>query len=113
MIFDRIRRTGELLTYIRTLKMYGWELLFSSWLIKTRSSEVSYLSVRHRFASAILCFIGKNNLLLISDSLFIRQGSIWMHGACFFGQQHQHFSLFARLDFMHLWEINLMLQRYS
>ncbi|XP_017229484.1 ABC transporter C family member 13 isoform X1 [Daucus carota subsp. sativus] len=43
---ERIRRTGELLTYIRTLKMYGWELLFSSWLIKTRSSEVSYLSTR-------------------------------------------------------------------
>ncbi|EYU21738.1 hypothetical protein MIMGU_mgv1a0212501mg, partial [Erythranthe guttata] len=42
---ERIRKTAELLTYIRTLKMYGWELIFSSWLMKTRSSEVKYLSV--------------------------------------------------------------------
>ncbi|GMY33956.1 ABC transporter C family member 13, partial [Fagus crenata] len=43
---ERIRRTGELLTYIRTLKMYGWELLFSSWLMETRSSEVTHLTTR-------------------------------------------------------------------
>ncbi|KAL6144938.1 hypothetical protein ACLB2K_055628 [Fragaria x ananassa] len=43
---ERIRRTGELLTYIRTLKMYGWELLFSSWLMETRSSEVMHLTTR-------------------------------------------------------------------
>ncbi|XP_024972697.1 ABC transporter C family member 13 [Cynara cardunculus var. scolymus] len=43
---ERVRRTGELLTYIRTLKMYGWELLFSSWLMKTRSLEVKYLATR-------------------------------------------------------------------
>lgn len=43
---DRIRRTAELLTNIRTLKMYGWELLFSSWLMDARSSEVKYLATR-------------------------------------------------------------------
>ncbi|KAJ7951988.1 ABC transporter C family member 13 [Quillaja saponaria] len=43
---ERIRRTGELLTYIRTLKMYGWELLFSNWLMETRSSEVKHLATR-------------------------------------------------------------------
>nr|XP_043635452.1 ABC transporter C family member 13 isoform X2 [Erigeron canadensis] len=43
---ERVRRTGELLTYIRTLKMYGWELIFTSWLMKTRSLEVKYLSTR-------------------------------------------------------------------
>ncbi|XP_050381430.1 ABC transporter C family member 13 isoform X2 [Argentina anserina] len=43
---ERIRRTGELLTNIRTLKMYGWELLFSSWLMETRSSEVTHLTTR-------------------------------------------------------------------
>ncbi|GER44073.1 ABC transporter C family member [Striga asiatica] len=42
---ERIRKTAELLTYIRTLKMYGWELLFASWLMNTRSSEVKYLSI--------------------------------------------------------------------
>ncbi|PWA36498.1 ABC transporter C family member 13 [Artemisia annua] len=42
---ERVRRTGELLTYIRTLKMYGWELLFTNWLMKTRTLEVKYLSV--------------------------------------------------------------------
>ncbi|XP_020232216.1 ABC transporter C family member 13 isoform X2 [Cajanus cajan] len=43
---ERIRRTGELLTYIRTLKMYGWELLFSSWLMNTRSLEIKHLATR-------------------------------------------------------------------
>ncbi|GMN36333.1 hypothetical protein TIFTF001_005927 [Ficus carica] len=43
---ERIRRTGELLTNIRTLKMYGWELLFSGWLMDTRSLEVAHLSTR-------------------------------------------------------------------
>ncbi|KAK7325305.1 hypothetical protein VNO77_29465 [Canavalia gladiata] len=43
---ERIRRTGELLTYIRTLKMYGWELLFTSWLMDTRSLEVKHLATR-------------------------------------------------------------------
>ncbi|KAF7843202.1 ABC transporter C family member 13 isoform X1 [Senna tora] len=43
---ERIRRTGELLTYIRTLKMHGWELLFSGWLMETRSSEVKHLATR-------------------------------------------------------------------
>ncbi|KAK6147863.1 hypothetical protein DH2020_018775 [Rehmannia glutinosa] len=43
---ERIRKTAELLSFIRTLKMYGWELLFASWLMKTRSSEVRYLSTR-------------------------------------------------------------------
>jgi len=26
--------------------MYGWELLFSNWLMETRSSEVKHLAVR-------------------------------------------------------------------
>ncbi|KAI7986989.1 ABC transporter C family member 13 [Camellia lanceoleosa] len=43
---ERIRRTGEILTYMRTLKMYAWELLFTSWLTETRSSEVKHLSTR-------------------------------------------------------------------
>ncbi|KAK3021801.1 hypothetical protein RJ639_047156, partial [Escallonia herrerae] len=45
-VLHRIRRTGELLTFIRTLKMYSWELLFTGWLMKTRSSEVAHLSTR-------------------------------------------------------------------
>lgn len=43
---ERIRRTAELLSNIRTLKMYGWEHLFADWLMKTRSLEVKYLSTR-------------------------------------------------------------------
>ncbi|PSS06452.1 ABC transporter C family member 13 like [Actinidia chinensis var. chinensis] len=43
---ERIRRTGEILMNIRTLKMYAWELLFSSWLMETRSTEVKHLSTR-------------------------------------------------------------------
>ncbi|MBA0836331.1 hypothetical protein Goarm_008558 [Gossypium armourianum] len=43
---ERIRRTGELLAHIRTLKMYSWESLFSSWLMDTRSLEVKHLATR-------------------------------------------------------------------
>ncbi|XP_022714739.1 ABC transporter C family member 13 isoform X2 [Durio zibethinus] len=43
---ERIRRTGELLAHIRTLKMYSWEVLFSSWLMDTRSLEVKHLATR-------------------------------------------------------------------
>ncbi|XP_057460899.1 ABC transporter C family member 13-like isoform X3 [Actinidia eriantha] len=43
---ERIRRTGEILMNICTLKMYAWELLFSSWLMETRSTEVKHLSTR-------------------------------------------------------------------
>ncbi|GAV71444.1 ABC_tran domain-containing protein/ABC_membrane domain-containing protein [Cephalotus follicularis] len=43
---ERIRRTGEILAHIRTLKMYCWEHIFSSWLMETRSSEVKHLSTR-------------------------------------------------------------------
>ncbi|XP_058203044.1 protein FAR1-RELATED SEQUENCE 5-like [Rhododendron vialii] len=39
-----IRRTGEILAYIRTLKMYAWELLFTSWLMETQFLEVKHLS---------------------------------------------------------------------
>ncbi|KAL2936589.1 ABC transporter C family member 13 [Bienertia sinuspersici] len=43
---ERIRRTGELLTYIRTLKLYCWEILFTNWVMETRRSEVVNLSTR-------------------------------------------------------------------
>ncbi|KAK9141507.1 hypothetical protein Syun_010907 [Stephania yunnanensis] len=43
---ERIRRAGEMLTYIRTLKMYGWEVLFADHLRDARSLEVKYLSTR-------------------------------------------------------------------
>ncbi|PPR96188.1 hypothetical protein GOBAR_AA24486 [Gossypium barbadense] len=43
---ERIRRTGELLAHIRTLKMYSWESLFSSWLMDTRSLELKHLATR-------------------------------------------------------------------
>ncbi|XP_019052127.1 PREDICTED: ABC transporter C family member 13 isoform X2 [Nelumbo nucifera] len=43
---ERIRMAGELLTYIRTLKMYAWEVLFSNRLMEIRSLEVKYLSTR-------------------------------------------------------------------
>ncbi|KAK8584710.1 hypothetical protein V6N13_138661 [Hibiscus sabdariffa] len=43
---ERIRRTGEILAHIRTLKMYSWEILFSSWLMDTRSLEVKHLATR-------------------------------------------------------------------
>lgn len=66
---ERIRRTGEFLTYIRTLKMYGWELLFSSWLMKARSSEVIYLSTR-KYLDAWCVFFWATTPTLFSLSTF-------------------------------------------
>lgn len=43
---ERVRRTGEILSRIRTLKMYAWEILFAGWLMETRSLEVKHLSTR-------------------------------------------------------------------
>ncbi|XP_068652459.1 ABC transporter C family member 13 [Aristolochia californica] len=43
---ERIRRAGELLKYIQTLKMYSWELLFANRLMETRTMEVKHLSTR-------------------------------------------------------------------
>ena len=57
-LIRRIRRTGELLTYIRTLKMYGWEFLFSRWLMETRSAEVMHLTVWFYFLG-----VAKRNIL--------------------------------------------------
>ncbi|XP_023634190.1 ABC transporter C family member 13 isoform X2 [Capsella rubella] len=43
---ERIRKTGELLTNIRTLKMYGWDNWFATWLKETRANEVTHLATR-------------------------------------------------------------------
>uniref|UniRef100_M4D807 ABC-type xenobiotic transporter n=1 Tax=Brassica campestris TaxID=3711 RepID=M4D807_BRACM len=43
---ERIRKTGELLTNIRTLKMYGWDNWFADWLKETRATEVTHLATR-------------------------------------------------------------------
>ncbi|GJR67423.1 retrotransposon protein, putative, ty1-copia subclass [Tanacetum coccineum] len=61
----RVRRTRELLTYIQSLKMYGWELLFTSWLMKTRSLEVKYLSTR-KYLDAWCVFFWATTLTLFS-----------------------------------------------
>lgn len=46
------------------------------------------------------------------SSVFYRLGSTWMHGVYSFGLQHHHSFLFAHLDSLLWWDINLMLQRY-
>ncbi|KAL5574463.1 hypothetical protein UlMin_016162 [Ulmus minor] len=66
---ERIRRTGELLTHIRTLKMYSWELLFSGWLMETRSSEVKHLSTR-KYLDAWCVFFWATTPTLFSLSTF-------------------------------------------
>ncbi|KAJ6326174.1 hypothetical protein OIU78_013303 [Salix suchowensis] len=66
---ERIRRTGEILTHIRTLKMYGWEHLFSSWLMETRSSEVKHLSTR-KYLDAWCVFFWATTPTLFTVSTF-------------------------------------------
>jgi ATP-binding cassette subfamily C (CFTR/MRP) protein 10 len=53
---ERIRKTGELLTNIRTLKMYGWDNWFADWLKETRATEVTHLAVRSSYPS-FCCFV--------------------------------------------------------
>lgn len=43
---ERVRKMGEILTYIRTIKMYAWEDLFSNRVMESRKEEVKYLGVR-------------------------------------------------------------------
>ncbi|XP_020082165.1 ABC transporter C family member 13 isoform X1 [Ananas comosus] len=43
---ERIRSAGELLAFIRTLKMYSWEDLFMKRLMERREMEVKHLSTR-------------------------------------------------------------------
>lgn len=43
---ERVRKIGELLMYIRTLKMYTWEHLFAARLMETREHEVKHLATR-------------------------------------------------------------------
>lgn len=43
---ERVRKIGELLMYIRTLKMYNWENIFAARLMETRENEVKHLATR-------------------------------------------------------------------
>lgn len=43
---ERVRKMGEVLTYIRTIKMYTWEHVFSKRVMGSRNEEVKYLGVR-------------------------------------------------------------------
>ncbi|XP_073010335.1 ABC transporter C family member 13 isoform X3 [Typha latifolia] len=43
---ERIRSAGEVLTHIRTMKMYNWEDLFTKRLMDRRELEVKHLSTR-------------------------------------------------------------------
>ncbi|CAJ1852919.1 unnamed protein product [Sphenostylis stenocarpa] len=73
---ERIRRTGELLTNIRTLKMYGWEFLFSSWLMDTRTLEVKHLATRKYLDAWCVFFWATTPTLfsLFTFGLFVLMG---------------------------------------
>nr|QGP74118.1 ABCC transporter [Sedum alfredii] len=73
----RIGRTAELLTHIRTLKMYGWELLFTNLLMKLRSSEVKHLSTRKYLDAWCVFFWAATPTLfsLCTFGLFILTGN--------------------------------------
>ncbi|XP_057825504.2 ABC transporter C family member 13 isoform X1 [Cryptomeria japonica] len=43
---ERVRKAGELLIYIRILKMYAWEHFFADRLMETRKHEVKHLATR-------------------------------------------------------------------
>ncbi|XP_050232753.1 ABC transporter C family member 13 isoform X2 [Mercurialis annua] len=66
---ERISKTGEILTHIRTLKMYGWEHIFSSRLMETRSSEVKHLATR-KYLDAWCVFFWATTPTLFSFSTF-------------------------------------------
>lgn len=90
--------------------MFGWELIFAGWLLKTRSSEVQYLSVRRfllRHAQNQLNIFNNSafqevarHLSLHTTLLYVRQENIWMPGVCSFGRQLQPYFLFSHLDYI-------------
>ncbi|XP_039119671.1 LOW QUALITY PROTEIN: ABC transporter C family member 13 [Dioscorea cayenensis subsp. rotundata] len=43
---ERVRSVGEILTYVRTLKMYNWENMFTDRIMERRTKEVKQLSTR-------------------------------------------------------------------
>ncbi|MCO5571785.1 hypothetical protein L7F22_025533 [Adiantum nelumboides] len=43
---ERVRKLGEMLTYIRTIKMYAWEDILANRVMESRTEEVKYLAVR-------------------------------------------------------------------
>lgn len=45
----RIRRMGELLIYIRTLKMYTWEHFFVKRVLQSRDQELKHLAVSKKY----------------------------------------------------------------
>ncbi|KAH9621688.1 hypothetical protein KSS87_015231, partial [Heliosperma pusillum] len=73
----RIRKTGELLTYIRTLKLYGWEILFTNWVMETRRSEVAHLSTRKYLDAWCVFFWATTPTLfsLCTFGLFVLMGN--------------------------------------
>ncbi|PKA65483.1 ABC transporter C family member 13 [Apostasia shenzhenica] len=66
---ERIRGVGELLMYIRTVKMYSWELLFTKRLLERRVMEVQHLSTR-KYLDAWCVFFWATTPTLFSLSTF-------------------------------------------
>ncbi|XP_073104173.1 ABC transporter C family member 13 isoform X5 [Elaeis guineensis] len=66
---ERIRGAGELLTYIRTLKMYSWEHLFTERLMERRAMEVQHLSTK-KYLDAWCVFFWATTPTLFSLSTF-------------------------------------------
>ncbi|XP_010488818.1 PREDICTED: ABC transporter C family member 13-like [Camelina sativa] len=66
---ERITKTGELLTNIRTLKMYGWDNWFANWLKETRATEVTHLATR-KYLDAWCVFFWATTPTLFSLSTF-------------------------------------------
>ncbi|KAG0475640.1 hypothetical protein HPP92_015326 [Vanilla planifolia] len=66
---ERVRRVGELLMYIRTLKMYSWEHIFTERIMERRVFEVQHLSTR-KYLDAWCVFFWATTPTLFSLSTF-------------------------------------------
>ncbi|GAQ86722.1 ABC transporter C family [Klebsormidium nitens] len=66
---DRVRRVGEVLASIRTLKMYAWEGLFEARVAEARMREVKSLAVR-KYLDAFCVYFWASTPMLFSFLTF-------------------------------------------
>ncbi|KAG6555980.1 hypothetical protein Mapa_001920 [Marchantia paleacea] len=73
---ERIRRMGELLIYIRTLKMYTWEHFFVKRVLQSRDQELKHLATRKYLDAWCVYFWActPNIFSLLTFGLFVLLG---------------------------------------
>ncbi|CAM6124334.1 unnamed protein product [Calypogeia fissa] len=73
---ERVRRIGELLMYIRTLKMYTWEQFFLERVMQSREQELKFLGIKKYLDACCVYFWACTPTIfsLLTFGLFVMLG---------------------------------------